>query len=120
MAIRKGSPEIEKEADQQNAASAEQIRGASAEEHEAARCNRVRTDDRLQRLRRVSEIAADIRQRDHDDVLIERDDQHRKREECQHRRRMNASDVAGEARSPVTGVTPWVRDRQSASFVFTE
>jgi hypothetical protein len=69
---------------------AEQIGGAPAEQQEPGRGHRVRADHRLQRLRRVAEVAPDLRERDHDDVLIERDDQHREGQQRQDRSKASA------------------------------
>lgn len=58
----------------------------SAEQQEPAERHRIRADDQLQRLRRIAQRAANLRQRHDDDVLIERDDQHRERQQRQRRR----------------------------------
>ena len=72
---------VQRQASNENVASAEDIRGAPAEQQESAGRHRVGADDRLQRLGGIAERAPDLGQRDHHDVLIQRDDQHRKRQQ---------------------------------------
>ena len=74
---------VQRQAGHEHAPPPEQVGGATAEQQEAGRRDRVGADHRLQRLRRVAEVAADLRQRDDDDVLVERDDQHRERQQRQ-------------------------------------
>ena len=78
----------------------EQVGGAAAEQQEAARGDRVGADHRLQRLRGIAQVAADVGQRHDDDVLVERDDQHREGQQRQRRRAATPGEViAGRGRS---------------------
>ena len=76
---------VQHQARHEHPAPAEQVRGAPAEQQEAARCDRVGADDCLQRLRRIAKVAGDLGQRDDDDVLVEGHDQHRERQQPQRR-----------------------------------
>src|SRR5262245_3070717 len=69
-----------------SATSSEQIACATAEPQEAARCHRICADDGLQRVSRVAQVATDLRKCHDDDVLVERNEEHRERKQCQDRR----------------------------------
>ena len=77
--------------DHQDPAAAEQIRGAAAEQQEAAERERVRGHDPLQAGLGEVQIAADRRQRDVDDRQI--DDRHEERHR-QQRERAPAIDMS--------------------------
>src|SRR3954451_10156947 len=68
---------VQRQARDEDTTTADDVGGAAAQQQEAGGGNRVGTDDCLQRLGRVAQVAADLRQRDDDDVLVQRDDQHR-------------------------------------------
>ena len=85
---------VEREAGDEDPPAAEQVGGAAAEQEEAGGGHGVRADHRLQRLRRVAQLAADLGQCHDDDVLVERDDQHRERQQRQ--RRVPAVTASGE------------------------
>ena len=80
-----GGDAVQRQPGDEDPAVAEQVGGAAAEQEEAGRGDRIRADHRLQRLRGVAEVARDLGQRDHDDVLVERDDQHGERQQGQGR-----------------------------------
>ena len=77
---------VEREAGHEHPPRAEEVGGATTEQQETGGGHRVGADHRLQRLRRVVQLAPDLGQRHDDDVLIERDDQHRERQQRQRRR----------------------------------
>src|SRR5262245_6935113 len=68
------------------ATSSKQIGCATAEQQEAARCHRICAHYGLQRVSRVAQVATDLGKRHDDDVLVERDEEHRERKQCQDRR----------------------------------
>jgi hypothetical protein len=74
---------IKRQARHEDPASSEQIGSATTQQQEAAGHHRVGADHRLQDLRGVAQLATNLGQRDHHDVLIERDDQHRERQQRQ-------------------------------------
>jgi hypothetical protein len=76
---------VEHEARHEHPAPSHQVGGAAAEEQEAGGRHRVGADHRLQCVGRVAQVASDVGQRHHHDVLIERDDQHREGEQRQRR-----------------------------------
>jgi hypothetical protein len=51
-----------------------------------ARCHRICADYGLQRVSRVAQVATDLWKCHDDDVLVERDEEHRERKQCQDRR----------------------------------
>ena len=85
---------VEGEARRQDPAAPEQVRGAPAEEEEAGRGDGVGADHRLKRLGRVAQVARDVGQRHHDDVLVQRDDQHRERQQRERRRLTVPAEIA--------------------------
>ena len=95
--------------DHQDPAAAEQVRGATAEQHEAAERERVRGHHPLQAGGREVQIATDRGQRDVDDRQI--DDRHEERHR-QQRERAPAIDIrgCGRHRPPAvgTGTEGWV------------
>jgi hypothetical protein len=74
---------VEREARDEDPPPPEQVGGAAAEEQEAGGRHGVSADHRLEGLRGVIQCAPDLGQRHHHDVLIQGDDQHRKREQRQ-------------------------------------
>src|SRR5262245_22171413 len=68
------------------ATSSEQIGCATAEQQEAARCHRICADYGLQRVGGVAQVTTDLGKCHDDDVLVERDEEHRERKQCQDRR----------------------------------
>ena len=77
---------VQREAGDEDPPAAEQVGGAAAEQQEAGGGHGVGADHRLQGLRRVAQLAADLGQCHDDDVLVERDDQHRERQQRERRR----------------------------------
>ena len=77
---------IQREARDEDVPAPEQVGGAAAEQQKPGGRHGVRADHRLQRLRRIAQLPPDLRQRHDHDVLIERDDQHRERQQRQRRR----------------------------------
>ena len=76
---------VEREPGDEHPPAPEQVGRPAAEQQEAGGRHRVGADHGLQRLGRVAEIAPDLGQRDDDDVLVERDDQHRERQQRERR-----------------------------------
>ncbi len=88
-------PGIEGEAGGQDAASPEQVGGATAEQEEAGRGYRVGADDRLKCLRGVAEVACDVGQCHDHDVLVEGNDQHGEGQKRQRRCLAVPAEAAG-------------------------
>src|SRR5262249_6804033 len=93
---------VQCEARDEYATSPEQVGCATAEQKEAARRHRVRADYGLQRVGGVAQVAPDLGKRHDDDVLVERDEEHRERKQCQDGRVLIPANVVFK-----NSVCPW-------------
>src|SRR5262245_37458792 len=82
----KRSKGVQCKAHDKYATSSEQIGCATAEQQEAARCHSICADYGLQRVSRVAQVATNLGKCHDDDVLVERDEEHRERKQRQDRR----------------------------------
>ena len=75
----------------------------------STRCDRVSADHCLQRLGRVTQVAADIWQGHDNDILIKGNDQHRERQQRQRRSTADPSRAAPRSPANTHRITPGLR-----------